>query len=448
MCGYKVAIPLCKEEPNQVDINTAAVIGSVNIGAGFTQLQSFTSSLDIPPMSYKMFARAHETACNAWESLAWETMKEAAKEESLIAIQSGSVDEDGIPMITVVCDGSWAKRSYRGGGNYNSLSGTAAIIGFNTKKILYIGIKNKYCIICQRAENTRSIPKSHVCYKNWHGSSTAMESAIIADGFCKSVEMYNLIYSKMIADGDSSAYRKILDRKPYKNCVVEKIECRNHLLRNYCNKLKEFAKSRNLPTILRNIINENIIRARSAVVKAIKYRKEEKCTASEQIINLRKDILNSLSHILGEHKECQNLQYFCNKSSPDARNIIEDIEILGLSDKLNQIVRHLASHSKSLIMNVDTNTVEQFNSIIVKYTGGKRINLTMRRSYQGRCMAAVVSRNTKRPVYYTHKYLNEGASPGKNLVSVEAKKAERLLQATKRPRKKLNLKNCSVKYPG
>lgn len=59
-------------------------------------------------------------------------MEEAAKEEYELAIQNGDVDENGVPMIVVVADACWSKRSYKK--NYNALSGAAVIIGYRTKK--------------------------------------------------------------------------------------------------------------------------------------------------------------------------------------------------------------------------------------------------------------------------------------------------------------------------
>lgn len=50
--------------------------------------------------------------------------KEAAKEEARLAIEHGDVNKNGVPMITVVADGAWSKRSYRS--NYNALSGVVS----------------------------------------------------------------------------------------------------------------------------------------------------------------------------------------------------------------------------------------------------------------------------------------------------------------------------------
>lgn len=44
-------------------------------------------------------------------------MSLAAEEEAKLAIANGDVREDGIPMITVIADGAWSKKSYKS--NYN-----------------------------------------------------------------------------------------------------------------------------------------------------------------------------------------------------------------------------------------------------------------------------------------------------------------------------------------
>lgn len=82
------------------------------------------------------------------------------------------------------------------------------------------------------------------------------------------------------------------------------------------------------------------------------------------------------------------------------------------------IIDRVANHARSSIEDVDTNTVERFNSIIAKYVGGKRINFTMRRSYQGRCAAAVLSPNTRKPIYTVQKKIL-GRSPRNTIKQME-----------------------------
>jgi len=74
----------------------------------------------------------------------------------------------------------------------------ACIIGHKTKKILFVGVRNSYCCICARAAAISTEPSKHLCYKNWSGTSTAMEADIIVEGFRRSVEMYNLKYVNVI----------------------------------------------------------------------------------------------------------------------------------------------------------------------------------------------------------------------------------------------------------
>jgi len=87
-----------------------------------------------------------------------------------------------------------------------------------------LGIRNKYCSICVKADATSSEPPIHKCYKNWEGTSTAMESDIILEGFRQSINMHNLIYHKLIGDGDSSVTKKLSIAQPYgPNCLIKKI---------------------------------------------------------------------------------------------------------------------------------------------------------------------------------------------------------------------------------
>lgn len=72
-----------------------------------------------------------------------------------------------------------------------------------------------------------------------------METDIIVDGFKNSIAMYNMKYLKLVGDGDSSVYKQLLKIKPYGNTLIEKIECKNHLLRNFVSKLREVT-SKNL----------------------------------------------------------------------------------------------------------------------------------------------------------------------------------------------------------
>lgn len=331
----------------------------------------------------------------------------------------------------------------------------AAIVGYYTRKVLFFGVKNKYCVQCARAlrkDPTASVP-DHVCFRNWSGSSTSMEAAVIVEGFMQSEDMYGAKYTKLIADGDSSVYSNILSARPYDETVV-KIECRNHLLRNYSNKLKDIAlNTREEPNNAefdrashlrsRKILRARIMRLRTAVVKAIAHRKKENGSYHEKAKNLSKDIINSPSHVFGEHLRCADLQYFCKGTGkPEELNHVPEMKRNQIYQKIMVVVNTLADFSSHLILDVDSNIVEHYNSSVAMFTGGKRINYIQKNSYETRCTAAVVSYNTGRPFYKLHKTLTKSSPKGYSKLFEERSKRKAQLNKERRkscPRARRNL---------
>jgi len=96
-----------------------------------------------------------------------------------------------------------------------------------------------------------------------------MESDIILEGFKQSISMHNIIYHKLIGDGDSSVTKKLSIANPYgPNCKIKKIECKNHILRNYMNRVTEIAGKKKcssgtvVPGALRQLLKRNKLRLR------------------------------------------------------------------------------------------------------------------------------------------------------------------------------------------
>ncbi|XP_039298924.1 uncharacterized protein LOC120354905 [Nilaparvata lugens] len=260
-----------------------------------------------------------------------------------------------------------------------------------------------------------------------------MEAALIAEGFSLSEEMYGVRYNRLIADGDSSVYKTLLDRRPYKNTTILKIECRNHLLRNYCNKIREIALTSDKghsPITLRKKIGDRLLRLRYGVTRAVIYHQKNP-NKIERIEMLKEDILNGPNHVFGDHGNCKN--YFC--SGTDLRNLpnlVPSLEAVGLFQRVKNAARFLSLHASSLLEDVDSNYVEHYNHAVAKFVGGKRINFTSRGSYQARCEGAVVQHNTGMVLYNLHKTMCNSSSPGRFYKSVQVKRRKKIEQDRRR----------------
>ncbi|CAN7978517.1 unnamed protein product [Ixodes persulcatus] len=259
------------------------------------------------------------------------------------------------------------------------------------------------------------MPPDHRCFKNWQGSSTSMEKDIIVEGFCQSVVTHGVKYTRLIADGDSSTYRAILEAAPYGNQVVQKIECRNHILRNYSGHLREVAqrkRSTPVPAALRNLVLQSSVRLRFGVATAIKARAAgENRPLPAKTEDLARDIRNGPSHVFGQHDNCA--PYFCKGPKPGEVNHVPELKRCGLYDEVAIAANRVANNASSLILDVDNNSAEHVNSLVAKFVGGKRINYSQRGSYRLRCLGASVAFNS--PGEY-HRAVHKSVcknSPGK-----------------------------------
>lgn len=133
-------------------------------------------------------------------------------------------------------------------------------------------------------------------------------------------------------------------------------------------------------------------------------------------LDLRKDIENSPYHRFGQHDNCD--RYFCSGSKSGEINLVGDVEKCGLMREVKNIILRLANNSSSLIQDVDNNACEQFNSLINKFIGGKRINFTQRNTYTTRIEAAIVSFNSKEYLRSIHKKM-VFKSPGKYFLNID-----------------------------
>jgi len=70
-----------------------------------------------------------------------------------------------------------------------------------------VGIRNRYCVVCERAKNMGQSSKAHKCFMNWSKDATTIKADTIAEGFLSNVKLHGLMYNKLI--GKYENYKNI-----------------------------------------------------------------------------------------------------------------------------------------------------------------------------------------------------------------------------------------------
>lgn len=412
-CSHCGLIMFIDSEPTNsefMDVNHAAVSATITTGTGHAQLTELTASMGILCPSGPQFRIYQQTVLETLITVAEKNVKEAGELEVRLALERGHV-HNGKPCTWIVADGAYAKRSYTNSA-HNSLSGVGVIVGYFSRQVLFFGVKNSYCSICSRATKLGTSPKDHTCYKNFSGSSTSMETTAILDGFKCSLDQHGLIYTHIIADGDSSVHKAIMQYDPYKELSISviKIECYNHLLRRLTLQLKTIGSDDRSLTNWRTMIADNCLRIRTDIMAAVDYRRKEMITEEEQVENLRRDCINIPHHVFGDHGKCA--KYFCKgKLKENELNHVPLMKELGIFQKIENAFERVIYNCDSLIKKLNNNLCESCNSLHAKTGGGKRINFTQRSSYTARICAAVIQFNNQDVLQRIAEGMNKKPTP-------------------------------------
>ncbi|KAH8029635.1 hypothetical protein HPB51_002088 [Rhipicephalus microplus] len=317
-----VTEPTSLTDKANVGVNDAAVWAFMSIGSGHSQFEEAMAVMEIPAMSKGAFLRREESLGKCWKTVLFDQMIKARKEEKKLAEEAGAFCEDGItPYITVIVDGGWSHRSH--GHRYSANSGVAVIIGERTKKLLYLGVRNKLCSTCEHYSRTGKGKKDHVRYKNWNQSSGAMESDVIVEGFQRSVEMHGVEYRIFIGNGDSSVLHQILTKVEYGR-FVKKRECANHVVKCYTTRLYGIAKETKGSSAF--LSGPRFKRLKNGARKAIKHyanilrdvqgtAQKQRAQKADLTCQLAGDLINGLKHVFGCHDTCKD--YFCDGTKGD-----------------------------------------------------------------------------------------------------------------------------------
>lgn len=344
-----------------LSICDSAVWGIVSSGGGYRNIEEIFSFLGIKCINKATFNKLENKMGECWKSVLSETIISAGIEERKLAIQNGDITDAGVPYITVIVDGGWSHRSH--GHRYTANSGVACVIGLRTKKLLYVGVRNKYCYMCQYLLKNNK-PTSHDgCFKNWDGSSPGMESDMIVEAFKLSLEMHGVEYRTMIGDGDSSVYVKVRENVPYGRNVIKK-ECANHVIKCYTKSL--FKVQLEIKNRKKLLTNKTILKLKYMARRTI----ANNYKMGFDVDTLREDLKNGPRHIFGDHKMCK--EYYCKIDKNESNSL--SIEMQKVLERVEDVLKPLVRKAPQLLTNDTSNLAENFMSLVAKFTGGKQIS--------------------------------------------------------------------------
>lgn len=148
--------------PKASDINSRAVLGSLHIGVGQTQLNNFLATLNVPTMNSQLFKMREREIGNSIEKVAKASCEVYLEQEKENAEKSNNLGEvDSMPGIAVSYDMGWTKR----GKGHNSLTGHGASMGLKTGKVLSYATRCKACRVCESSKKSGKVAKTHDCRK-------------------------------------------------------------------------------------------------------------------------------------------------------------------------------------------------------------------------------------------------------------------------------------------
>ncbi len=288
------------------------------------------SIIGVPVMTKASFISSERDVGECWKQ---ELRESTIKEEKRLAMEKNQFHK-GVPAITVIVDGGWCKRSHKH--SYNANSGVAIIIGRDTGKLLYFGVRNKYCSSCARGIP----PEKHVCYRNWKWSSSEMETDIILEGFLEAERVHGVRYTQFIGDGDSSVYSTLLQNVPGWGHVIKKLECANHACKCYRGALERLVQDN--PSYkgsggLTKVIRKKLV---TAARSAIRMHSREPDT-KKALKLLKHDLCNGPQHCFGNHEHCST--DFCKTAREKSQQASSSS--LGVSISLSTLLSSSASAS-------------------------------------------------------------------------------------------------------
>ena len=165
--------------------------------------------------------------------------KNAVCHRALYVKREAEIEKEDIYDCTVSIDGTWQTRGF------SSINGIVTCMAGS--KCLDHVVLTKHCKGCAywkgKDLNTPEYAEwkeSHNCPANHSGTSSSMESAGAIQIFKRSVERFNLRYTKYLGDGDSASFSNVQEAKPYGDQTsITKLECIGHIQKRIGSRLRQ-----------------------------------------------------------------------------------------------------------------------------------------------------------------------------------------------------------------
>jgi hypothetical protein len=202
-------------------LNMLYVVGFLGCGDGGTEAGRLLGLLGLPndtTMERRSFGIIEEKMSPVIKGLTKDILLENLIEEVKATVGEGNafdlwklsldgtivLDKSNYPKIRVSFDMAWQQRN--SGNRYNSMSGHALFVGGYSRKPITLSIKSKICSTCKAwtKKHGDMPPLEHTCYKNFEGSSGAMEPVACLHMTEELYRDYNCVVDLICADDDSS----------------------------------------------------------------------------------------------------------------------------------------------------------------------------------------------------------------------------------------------------
>ena len=165
---------------------------------------------------------------------------------------------------------------------------------------MYLGVRNKYCSVCNKAAG--GTPPHHNCFRNWNESSSAMETDIILKGFLNSEQKHGLRYIEFIGDGDSLVFPVLVSGVPYGH-YIKKLECANYAVKCYRTALQHLINDK--PSYKgRGKLTETMQKKLTKAARSAIIMRSQETDKVQVVKKLQHDLLNSQLHSFGIHSKC------------------------------------------------------------------------------------------------------------------------------------------------